>query len=152
MTLDLQTFATIVKHAPLAAIDLIVRRADGRVLLGLRSNKPAQGTWFVPGGRIMKDERFSGAFQRLARQELGVELSFQQARFLGVYEHFYTDNYSEAGDFGTHYVTLAYELDKPEAMDDLPLDQHHAFRWWAVDELLNSEEVHPNTKAYFNAG
>jgi colanic acid biosynthesis protein WcaH len=34
------------------SIDLIVRDADGRVLLGLRNNRPARDWWFVPGGIV----------------------------------------------------------------------------------------------------
>ena len=39
---------TVIRHAPLVAIDLIIRNARGEVLLGLRKNEPAKGCYFVP--------------------------------------------------------------------------------------------------------
>jgi len=47
-------FRRAVEMLPLVSIDLLLRDADGRYLTGLRSNPPAQGSWFVPGGRIRK--------------------------------------------------------------------------------------------------
>ena len=46
--LELETFKTVVASTPLVSIDLIVRNRQGQVLLGLRTNRPAQGGWFVP--------------------------------------------------------------------------------------------------------
>ena len=60
--LDKQTFQTVVAHTPLISLDLIVENVNGQVLLGQRLNKPAQGCWFVPGGRVLKDETMAHAF------------------------------------------------------------------------------------------
>ena len=46
--------AEVIRLAPLVAIDLIIENDYGQVLLGLRTNEPAKGYWFVPGGRIQK--------------------------------------------------------------------------------------------------
>ncbi|MFM9587755.1 NUDIX domain-containing protein, partial [Streptomyces caniscabiei] len=76
-----------------------------QVLLGRRTNRPAKGYWFVPGGRIYKDETFDQAFRRLTKIELGQEYSMETSQFLGPYQHLYTDNFS-GSDFSTHYVVL----------------------------------------------
>lgn len=52
--LDATTFETVVASTPLISIDLLVKNKKGEYLLGLRNNRPAQGYWFVPGGRIQK--------------------------------------------------------------------------------------------------
>ncbi|MFC4195069.1 NUDIX domain-containing protein [Novosphingobium lubricantis] len=65
--LPLDTFLRVVDATPLIAIDLIVPNEDGGYLLGHRVNRPAQGFWFVPGGRIHKNERLDDAFRRIAR-------------------------------------------------------------------------------------
>ncbi|MBW8834431.1 MAG: NUDIX domain-containing protein, partial [Burkholderia sp.] len=88
-------FLDVVRLTPLVAIDLLVRDADGRVLLGHRRNRPARGTWFVPGGRILKDETLDAAFSRIADAELGIaKLARSSARFEGVVEHHYSDNFA----------------------------------------------------------
>ncbi len=148
MWLEAEPFATIVKHTPLVSIDLIVRDASGRILLGMRANRPAQDFWFVPGGRINKNETIEAAFTRLVKVELGTFQSINEAHFLGVYQHFYDDNFSGT-DFSTHYVVLAYELTIDIALDDLPCEQHSHYRWFDVDVLLDVDDVHENTKAYF---
>jgi colanic acid biosynthesis protein WcaH len=69
--LEAESFAAVVRLTPLVSIDLIVRDRQERVLLGRRTHPPARGWWFVPGGRIRKDERLSDATARLLAEELG---------------------------------------------------------------------------------
>jgi colanic acid biosynthesis protein WcaH len=51
--LDDTTFKTVIASTPLISIDLVVKNTKGEYLLGYRNNRPAQGFWFVPGGRIL---------------------------------------------------------------------------------------------------
>ena len=146
--LALNTFKTIVASTPLVSIDLVICNSKNQALLGLRNNRPAQGYWFVPGGRICKDETFEIAFQRLAIDELGIDYNINAATFIGHYQHFYQDNFSD-NNFSTHYVVLGYLIEEDLDLNKLPLEQHRNYQWWNIDELLNSSEVHDNTKAYF---
>jgi len=140
---------TVIRLAPLIAIDLIIRNARDEVLLGLRKNEPAKGCYFVPGGMILKSERLAEAFARLAKNETDHAASFDAARLVGVFEHFYRTNRSGSGDYGTHYVVLGYEYRWPPAVVPKPDDQHGELRWWPVAVLLASDRVHENSKAYF---
>ena len=143
-------FLSVVSNTPLISIDLIVSDGAGRFLLGRRVNKPAQGSWFVPGGRVRKDESLDDAFARLLEEELGLEgLGRAQADMLGVYEHFYDDNFSGTNDISTHYVVLGYRLRQAQRLPHLPLDQHSDYRWASADEILLDETVHDNSRAYF---
>ena len=152
--LDSDTFKTIVAATPLVAVDLVIVRGTQDVLLGLRNNRPAQGFWFVPGGRIFKDESIQAALARIAQAELGLGDALTAGemapRWLGVFEHFYPDCF--AGDIGisTHYVVLGYMLHVP--MDcSLPVcdEQHSQLRWWPIGDALASPAVHRFTKDYF---
>ena len=142
-------FLHVVRVSPVVSMDLIVRNDRGEVLLGLRNNEPARGTWFVPGGRLLKDERLDEAFARISRDELGVALSRDDARFLGAYEHLYEKNFAGEPGFGTHYVVLAHEIEASGPIATPADDQHGEFRWWSVTALLESPRVHPYTRAYF---
>ncbi|HGN9470603.1 TPA: GDP-mannose mannosyl hydrolase [Providencia stuartii] len=146
--LELNTFKTIVASTPLVSIDLIVCNSKNQVLLGLRNNRPAQGYWFVPGGRICKNETFDIAFQRLTKDELGKYYSITDAQFIGHYQHLYNDNFS-GDNFSTHYIVLGYLIKQDIDIDELPLEQHKNYQWWNISELLISPKVHDNTKAYF---
>ena len=149
MWLDPEKFLAVVEHAPLVSIDLIVRREDGRVLLGKRRNEPAKGCWFVPGGRIHKNERLEAAFRRISLAELGMPCAAGDGRFLGVFEHFYAANFAEKPGTGTHYVVLAYEVTPAKLPGTLPADQHGEYKWFDIETLLKTEQVHAHTRAYF---
>ncbi|SIT42848.1 GDP-mannose mannosyl hydrolase [Paraburkholderia ribeironis] len=143
-------FLDVVRLTPLVAIDLIVSDADGRVLLGHRRNRPARGTWFVPGGRIQKNETLDAAFARIADAELGLaNLTRAAARFEGVFEHHYSDNFAAEPHVSTHYIVLAYALSLTSAAPIGRLDQHSEYLWLTPSELLVRTDVHENTKAYF---
>ena len=150
MRLPHEDFAAVVRNTPLVSIDLIVRAPDGRVLLGRRRNEPAKGVWFVPGGRIVKDETIADAFRRLCREELSLDRSLEDTRFFGVYEHFYDTNFAGEDGFGTHYVVLGYEMSLDSPPPNLPPDQHDRYRWVTVDELLADDTVHAHTRWYFD--
>lgn len=142
-------FRDVVDAAPLVSIDLVVARC-GMVLLGKRLNRPAQGFWFVPGGRIRKGETLQNAFQRLTLNELGVELEYASVRSLGIFEHFYDDSvFGESPS--THYVAIGCLVQLEQPLDGLPKEQHDSYRWWKMEEALASPEIHPNTKDYFRA-
>ena len=102
---------TVIRLAPLIAIDLIIRNARDEVLI-------------TPQASMMPS-------------------------WSGVFEHFYDSNRSGNGGYGTHYVVLGYELRWPSAAVPRPDDQHSELRWWPVAELLASDRVHENAKAYF---
>lgn len=150
MFLSQEDFATVVRSTPLISIDLIVENARGEFLLGKRTNRPAQGFWFVPGGRVQKDEPLAAAFERLTQAELGLRLPLTAGAFYGVWQHFYDDNFS-GSDFSTHYIVLGFRLKVDQADLALPDAQHEAYRWLTPEALLASEKVHDNSRAYFLA-
>jgi len=81
---------------------------------------------------------------RIVKDELNIELK-TTPKFIGVFEHFYDDSIYE--DISTHYVNLAYEYQVEEVVD-LPVEQHSEYKWFAIDELLASKQVHKYTKDY----
>lgn len=151
MHLPADTFRTVLGATPLVSIDLVVLNARGEVLLGKRLNRPAKGYWFVPGGRILKNERLDEAFRRLSLNELGQAFERRDAQLLGVYEHFYSDSvFGEApAEPDTHYVVMTYRIGLPAGRVLVPpKEQHGSYRWWPLAEAKACIEVHENTRAY----
>lgn len=151
MFLPTETFKTVVASTPLVSIDLLVRNAAGELLLGERLNRPAQGSWFAPGGRILKNESLDAAFERLTQDELGQTFKREQGKLLGVYEHFYDDSvFGDAPD--THYVVIAYALDlSAEQTVQPPSVQHGRYRWWPLEAMRDETRIHSNTRDYLQA-
>lgn len=149
MFLDKPTFNTVIDSTPLVSIDLVVLDSEGNALLGERLNRPAQGYWFVPGGRITKNESLADAFRRLTLDELGEAFSITDAELLGPYDHFY-DDYVFGEEVSTHYVAIAYVLRLSYPLSKLPMGiQHGDYRWFSKDDLLSSNSVHKHSKSYF---
>jgi colanic acid biosynthesis protein WcaH len=176
MFLDKPTFSAVIASSPLVSIDLLVQNRAGQVLLGERCNRPAQGYWFVPGGRVLKNESLATAFLRVTTAELGVAIPITAATLQGPADHFYADSVFDA-QVSTHYVALAYRLclDEVPAVPDrsgaerlqdsgldtlaepatlpeltaLPKQQHDRYHWFGLDELRTDPAVHLNTQAYF---
>lgn len=145
--LDATTFETVIASTPLVSIDLLVKNRKGEFLFGLRNNRPAQGHWFVPGGRIQKNESLDAAFSRLSKEELGVELELSAAKFKGVYEHFYKDSIF-GKSVSTHYVVLAYEFCLPTGTVILDSEQHSRVLW-AKPAELSQYSIHQHSLNYF---
>ena len=143
-------FVELLRGLPLVSVDLVLVRGGTEILLGLRTNRPAQGSWFVPGGRILKDEPRADALKRVAARELGIaNIAGLKPLLLGVFEHFYPDCF--AGDIGvsTHYVVIAHRIDVPLGFEVPGCDNQHAeLRWWPIAEAVANTNVHRYTRDY----
>jgi len=141
-----EDWTTVVESVPIVSVDLVVTVENGGgdtaggggasgdadehheddgeragVVLARRTNEPAAGEWFVPGGRVRKGERLEGAIDRIAATELGVEVTVEE--YLGVFEHFYET--ADVGDDGKHHVAHGYHVTTTET-PRLADDQHEA--------------------------
>lgn len=149
------TFEHAMAAAPQVSVGLVVTRGRQEVLLGLRNNRSAQGSWFVPGGRIFKNEPIRTALARIAETELGLGAALAGGelvpQWLGAFEHFHADCFSDEAGISSHYVVLGHELN---VAADFPLPkpdgQHVELRWWPIAEALASPQVHRITKDYFH--
>jgi colanic acid biosynthesis protein WcaH len=118
-----ELFKKVVASTPMVSIDLIVRDTQANILLGKRVNRPAKDFWFVPRGRVLKDETIEQDFTRLLEVELGMNKI--SACFRGIYQHFTEEN------FTTHYIVLANEVVFTADMSLLPVAQHNDYRWFS---------------------
>lgn len=113
-------WATIVANVPIVSVDLLVRY-DGGLLLGKRTNEPAKGYWFMPGGRVQKGETRFEAVYRIGKEELEVDVEIVEA--LGAFEHFYES--SDVSGMNTkHYLANGYVVDVVGG--ELQPDEQHA--------------------------
>ncbi len=140
-------FSDVIQNTPLISIDLIIENSEQKILLGKRLNQPAKDAWFVPGGRIFKDESLDAAFLRITKSEIGIALQRNEVAFYGLYEHFYSKNVFN-DDFSTHYIVLAHKFQVNERVVILN-DQHTAYAWFDRDTLVEQRDVHQYTKNYF---
>ncbi|NGP53777.1 NUDIX domain-containing protein [Thioalkalivibrio sp. XN8] len=140
---------------PLVSIDLFLvspGEAGPELLLGWRNNRPAQGWWFTPGGRIRKNEPIGQAMERVAIEEVGLAPEIlREARLLGAWDHFYPDSAFDPS-VSTHYVNLAYLVQVSRdvagslALASGQAAQHSAWRWFSLQKVLDEPAVHENVR------
>ncbi len=148
--LSLTEFEQVVQHAPLFAIDLVVLNNSNEMLIGERLNAPAKGAWFVPGGRVYKNESLEEAFKRISKAELGFQIKRNQAWLLGLFDHFYDDSFFSA-DVSTHYINATHVVRLSSELLALPKEQRSFYRWIAIDEIELDETVHVFSKVFLPA-
>ncbi len=137
---------------PLVSIDICITNPAGEMLLGLRRNRPAQGFWFTPGGRIRKNERFSDAQVRIGADEFGLPAAvWSRAQPMGIFDHLYPDCIVSS-EVSTHYVNHPYWIDLSDAeVAALRLqedDQHHQWRWQDAVAAAADAGVHTYAQVY----
>jgi colanic acid biosynthesis protein WcaH len=117
-----EEWQTIVANVPLVSVDLVIEH-DGGVLLGKRENEPVKGEWFLPGGRVHKNERRIEAVHRVSEAELGADIAIDEQ--LGTFEHFYET--SDVPDVDSkHYLATAYRCHFQDNRPDLNIDEQHS--------------------------
>jgi len=152
-------FIKAIELTQLVSVDLILTDENYNVLVGKRVNEPAKGVWFVPGSRLFKNETIGEGIKRVSREEVGVEITKEDTTFMGVYDHIYNSNFLNRTNnngkvINTHYVCMGFssEIDPNLVNKDIFLKQHSELRWMPIEEILNREDVHQNTKNYFIDG
>ncbi len=154
--LHLQDFIQVVRNAPLVAIDLIIENEDGEILLGYRKNNPAKNTWFVPGGRIFKNENFKTALVRIVKDEIGVENLTCDYKICNVSDHMYDTCFLDDDPYHTktHYIVISVRIhiSRASVLLDNGLVQHTDMMWMRVSDILARNDVHRYTKNYFTRG
>jgi|APSaa5957512622_1039677.scaffolds.fasta_scaffold40349_1 colanic acid biosynthesis protein WcaH len=75
MIINNDLYRQIVQVMPIPCVDIIVVDKDGQVLLARRTNEPAKGEWWFPGGRVHYLETRLAAATRKLREECGLEAS-----------------------------------------------------------------------------
>ena len=124
-----QEYRAILERMPVLCVDAIIQNNKSQYLLVRRTNEPLKGEYWVPGGRVLKNETLHEAVIRKVRQELGVNSHVVMP--VGIYEDFF--NKSEFGlETGLHTVSMVflmiaenYEIHTDNQSDD----------WGWYDEL-----------------
>lgn len=150
MKLNNKDFKNVIEKTILFAFDFIVLYQK-KILLLKRNNSPAKNYWFVPGGRVYKNEKMNFAIKRILKNELNISTNnIFSLKSGSLYEHIYKkDNIFGDSDLDTHYVvqTILIEL---KNINNMKLDlQSSSFDFFLPSEIKKSKNVHKFVKSYF---
>ena len=123
MLIEDELYHKIREVLPTVCVDLLVTNEQKEYLLAKRIEKPAQGSWWFPGGRIRKGETWQECAKRKGKEELGIDLPI--GNLISVENYF-------ADDADWHTVNLVVHAYFSHRL--IELDQsHEEFRW--VDRI-----------------
>lgn len=133
--IDKDIYSMIHSLMPIACVDVVVRHED-RILLVKRKEEPMAGRWWIPGGRLLREETAFAAVTRLVQTETG--LSVRNPRFV----HFMDLRFGEepfGHRLGTRTVSLVFEAHS--YTDSYKLDNNHLDAlWW---DGFGDLDLHP---------
>jgi colanic acid biosynthesis protein WcaH len=136
-----EDYKKILNTMPIPCVDLVVRW-QGKLLMVYRDNKPAKGQWWLPGGRVLKNEKLEHAALRKLKEETG--LSGTIVKQVGAYDTMFDDAPFEDVN-GVHSINTVYLIDVDGA--EVKLDELHSkFQWF--DHV--DEQWHPVVKQVLN--
>lgn len=117
-----ETYKDILKMMPICCVDLVITYSN-KYLLVKRAKEPAKGQWWLPGGRILKNEEIDSAALRKAKEETGLDCEFVTK--LGVIEGIFSEG---PFGFGVHTISVVCLL--KAKTDRIKLDSTHTeYKW-----------------------
>ncbi len=122
--IDQELYKEIRKNVSIPCVDVVAAH-NGKFLLGERTNKPAKGEWWFPGGRMLVGEKFEKAVSRKLKQETGLVVKTQKFLALETWDH--PDGPDE---IPTHSVACVFKA--TVVSSNLKLEQQHSrFKWYS---------------------
>ncbi len=96
-----EEYKKIYSQVPRLTVEVVIQDKEG-ILFTLRGIPPFANIWHLPGGTVYFKESLEGAVKRIAKEELGVDVTVR--KFLGYIEYLN----QEAGGGFDHPVGLAF--------------------------------------------
>ena len=111
---------------PIVSVEALII-VDDKLLFLRRSNEPAKGQWWFPGGRIRRGESLKQALHRKIKEETGLDIT--STKFIGVYSRIFPER---------HDITIAYLCRCKEGRVKLN-DEHSEYGFFT----MNPDGLHP---------
>lgn len=90
MVLSKEMFDEIYSKVPRACAEVLIDMGSGNYVLSKRLIPPCVGMWHIPGGTIFFGESLNGAVERVAKDEIGVNVTIK--RVIKVIEYMYENH------------------------------------------------------------
>lgn len=118
-----KTYSKIIENMPIPCVDAVITHGQ-KFLLGKRNNRPVRNSWWLIGGRILKNETLVNALKRKITEETG--LVPKKIEFVTVTETVFPDS-----EFGhpVHTINSLFlvEVEQESVSPDI---QHSELKWF----------------------
>lgn len=122
-------YRQVVTNLPICCVDVFLFDPVGRAyLLVLRKDPPAQGVWWLPGGRLYKGETSLQCGERKCREELGLDVTAKKV--LDVCETFFPDSMWDTQTHSVNMIVFAIVNKQDMPVVDATCE---TYRWQQID-------------------
>jgi ADP-ribose pyrophosphatase YjhB (NUDIX family) len=129
MLIDNSLYSKIIDVVPIVCVDGFIIK-DDKILLLKRNNYPAINEWWVPGGRVLKNELIQDAIIRKVQDEIGIKPEIVNQ--IGITETIFEKK---------HTINICFTL-SINSNNIIINSEHSEYNWFTISELpsdLNSE-------------
>lgn len=133
MQIDFFLYEKILQVMPIPCVDIVLVNDDDEILLVLRANKPAQGKWWFPGGRVYFGETRKNAVKRKLFEECGYELDADPVE-LGTYDSLLAID----GERVMHGITTLFKINVKKSFAVILDEQSIVSKWEKLEYWVNS--------------
>lgn len=140
------TYGAFVANMPIVCVDILLARADGKILLVKRHAEPVKGVWWWPGGRLLLGESFFEAAVRKVHAEIGIEVHACETPLFTANTLFEKSAWEGASTHTVNVLVHAVTHD-PMAQSGLPICGDQAGRCAATGEHGLFKWIAPETDA-----
>lgn len=112
-------------------VGAIVKRADGKVLLGERHGSHGANKMAFPGGHLELMESWEECARREVEEETGLKVT-------SPFRHVATTN-DPMSDEGKHYITIFMMAEAPSGLEPINMEPHKCkgWEWVSWEQLAN---------------
>lgn len=144
LLIESDVFNEIRKVIPIVCVDLVIPK-NGDILLVKRTEPPAQGQWWTPGGRILHGETIEEASVRKAKAE--VHLDCRLKKILGVTESIFDNMITNGKSLSIHTVNIVCLMELKDDTQQIRLDNGHSDYLWTKESFAG---LHPAVEQIFD--
>lgn len=130
----------------ISALDVLVVRQSGEILLGKRSWEPAKDVFWIIGGARNRGEYFEETASRHVKRELGIPIDPNRFRMLGCYSLAFAKRRQHPEEHGVHtdsHVFVTNLTDSEVAAIQLN-EEYQESKWIMPKEVVKqSDTFHP---------
>jgi len=130
-------YDNFLKYMPIVCVDVCIVKND-KIFLAKRNNQPCKGQWYIPGGRVLKNEELINAAYRKALEETNLECHIYPS-ILNVETAIYNTGIN---NIPTHNVNICFKasINKNEK---IKLNSENSEYMWVSKEEAKEMKLHP---------
>ena len=138
-------YKKFLENMPIFCIDFLIH-CDSHFLLLKRNEEPLKGVFWMPGGRLQKNETIENFLIRVQSREIG--RYFKNYNLIGFSNYFFKYSINSRA---THTPTLLFEIDTKSKFNP-KIDKTHTEYSWSKDlpkELIENLILFQNPKSSY---